>query len=99
MKITNQPSEAQGPNRPNVQAAQRVNKPTPPERPVAAQRTAPSDKVNISGKGREVADIIASVNQLPDIREAKVQEIKKSVDSGTYNIDARKIADRMLKDL
>jgi len=40
---------------------------------------------------------MSAVNGLPDVREARVQEIKKSVDAGTYTVDPRKVAEKMLK--
>lgn len=55
--------------------------------------------MDISGKSREIADIMAAINQLPDVRDARVQEIKQSVEAGTYTVDPRKIAERMIKGL
>jgi len=58
-----------------------------------------SDKVDISGRSRELADIAAAVDQLPDVREAKIREIKQSIEAGTYRVDPQKVAEKILKEL
>jgi negative regulator of flagellin synthesis FlgM len=99
MKIySNKPPENQGPSgAQNVQKTQaadardgNVNQ---------ARKTAPADKVNISDRSREIADLMAAVNQLPDVREARVQEIKESVEAGTYRVDPRKVAEKMISEI
>jgi negative regulator of flagellin synthesis FlgM len=97
----NKPPENQGPNR-NVQTAQNVQKPPAADaKDKASQSTnaGPSDRVNISDRSKEIADITAATNQLPDIRTDKVQQIKQSVEAGTYTVDPSKIAASMLKDI
>jgi negative regulator of flagellin synthesis FlgM len=63
------------------------------------RKTNPGDKVDISTRSKEIADIMSAVNQLPDVRAAKVTEIKKSVDAGTYTVDPLKIAEKILKEI
>jgi negative regulator of flagellin synthesis FlgM len=58
-----------------------------------------TDMVDISARSKEIADLMSAVNQLPDVREKKVQEIKQSVQAGTYTIDPGKIAEKILKEL
>ena len=99
MKIeSNKPAEGQGAGRVS-QNIQNIAPPAAREKSVAAPKPAPVDKVNISGKSRELADLVSAVNALPDIREAKVQEVKQSIESGAYSIDPRKIAEKILKDI
>jgi flagellar biosynthesis anti-sigma factor FlgM len=38
-----------------------------------------------------------AINQLPEVRDAKVRKIKMSVDAGTYIVDPRKVAEKMMK--
>lgn len=64
-----------------------------------AKNATPKDNVDISYKSKQIADIRAAVNQLPDVRDSKVRDIKKSVDAGTYNIDPRKVADNILREI
>jgi negative regulator of flagellin synthesis FlgM len=97
MKVdSNRPPESQGPNRTGLQKAAA---PTAQEKAAQAPKPAPADKVDISGRGREAADIAAAANQLPDVREAKVREIKQAVESGTYRVDPMKVAESILKEL
>jgi len=58
-----------------------------------------ADTVAISNKSKEIADIMSAVNELPDVREARVNEIKQSVDAGTYTVDPRKIAANIIKEI
>jgi len=58
-----------------------------------------SDRVDISGKGKEIADLMAAVNKLPDIRNDKVQAIKEAIESGTYSVDSKKIAAKLLEEI
>ena len=39
---------------------------------------------------------IAAVSESSDIREEKVAELKEAVASGTYNVSAAEIADKMV---
>ena len=100
MKIhSNKPPENQGPNR-SVQNIQKA--PSTEARDVKASqanKAGPADKVDISGKSKEIADLMAAVNQVPDVRDVKVQAIKQSVEAGTYTVDPRKIAEKMISEI
>lgn len=96
MKIHgNKPPESQG-IKLDIQKVSNQNAKAAPEQ---AARTAPSDKVDISAKGKEVAELMAVVNQLPEIRADKVNEVKKAIESGNYHIDPMKIAGKILSEL
>jgi len=97
MKIDSQkPPESQGPAR----SAQNIQKNAGME-PKAAEVKKPStgDTVQLSEQSKQLADIKSAVNQLPEIRDARVQEIKKSVDAGTYTVDPQKVAANILKEI
>jgi negative regulator of flagellin synthesis FlgM len=98
---TNKPPDNQGPNRnvPNAQNAQKPPAAETKDKPAQSTNTGPADRVNISNRSKEIADIMAAANQLPDVRTDKVQQIKQSVEAGTYTVDASKIAANMLKDI
>ncbi len=63
------------------------------------QQSAPTDKVEISGKAKEIAELMAVINQMPDIRAEKVAEIKKAIESGNYTINPTKIAESILNEI
>ncbi len=56
------------------------------------------DKVVLSPKAKEVQEATKLIKGLPDIREEKVAKLKEQVDQGTYRIDGKKIAFKMLKE-
>jgi len=99
MKIdSHKPPESQGPKRgaQNIQKTQDVQTNT---KPGQAAKPATADKVDISGRSKEIADARTALSKLPDVREAKVQEIKQRVDNGTYTIDPLKVAQKILKEI
>jgi flagellar biosynthesis anti-sigma factor FlgM len=62
-------------------------------------RSKVTDKVNLSGEAREIAEIMGVVKALPDVRAEKVAEIKGLVDSGKYVVEPAKVAQRMIDEL
>lgn len=81
------------------QNVQKVTKPEPKETSQATQKAASSDRVDISGKAREIAELMAVISQMPDVRAEKVAEIKKAVESGNYTINPSKIAESILNEI
>jgi flagellar biosynthesis anti-sigma factor FlgM len=99
MKIdSNKIPENQGANR----GAQNIQKNAGAEQKAPVEQTrkpGAGDTVDISARSKEIADMTAAVNQLPEVREQKVQEIKKTVDAGTYSMDPRKIAKAIIDEI
>jgi flagellar biosynthesis anti-sigma factor FlgM len=91
-------AESQGPKR-GAQNIQKSPAAEPADKSPKINNATPADKVDISSKSKQIADIMAAVNQLPEVRDTKVQEIKKSVEAGTYNIDPAKVAANILKEI
>ncbi len=60
------------------------------------QKTAVEDKVSLSANARDINIAKNAVQAAPEIREEAVQDIKKQVDAGTYEIDSEKIADKIV---
>ena len=54
------------------------------------------DKVTLSGKAKDINELKGLIEGLPDIRQDKVDAVKRAVDTGNYNFDSLKIAQRML---
>ncbi len=57
------------------------------------------DKVDISDKGKEVAELMAAIGRIPDVRNDKVKAIREAIESGKYNADSMKIAQKLLEEL
>jgi negative regulator of flagellin synthesis FlgM len=57
-----------------------------------------ADTVVLSDTAKTVQEARTQLESIPDVREDKVAELKEQVESGTYEIDAEKIAEKMLRD-
>lgn len=95
MKIYGNKPEGQGVNRPS-QAAERAEI---KGKPVSGPTKAATDKVEISGKGKEVADLMSVIEQLPEVRDKKIQTTQDALTNGSYTADPRKIAEKILNEL
>jgi len=56
-----------------------------------------SQKLTISDEAKKLHEIVPKLDEIPDIREDKVAEIKKQIDEGTYKISGEKVAEKILK--
>lgn len=96
MKIyNNKPLQLQDLN----QNVQKAAKSEAKEASNAQQKTAPSDRVDISGRAREIAELMSVISQMPDVRAEKVAQIKKAIESGNYDINPSKIAESILNEI
>jgi negative regulator of flagellin synthesis FlgM len=57
-----------------------------------------SDTVVISDAAKRVQEARSQLNDIPDVREEKVSELRNQIQNGTYQIDADKIAGKMIKE-
>lgn len=64
----------------------------------AQQSTSGGDKVELSNKAIEINSLFETARKIPEIREDKVNEIQRQVETGTYPIEPEKIATSMLKE-
>jgi len=53
------------------------------------------DTVKLSGNAERVARMNEALQQIPDIRMERVQELKKQVAAGEYDVSARAVAEKM----
>jgi negative regulator of flagellin synthesis FlgM len=54
------------------------------------------DVVNLSNRGRIVAEAARAVSTSRDVRSEKVAALKAAIANGTYNSNAREIAERLV---
>lgn len=54
------------------------------------------DQLNLSTEGQEIQRAIKKAKEHPDIRQDKVDEIKQKIDTGTYKVDSKKVAEKMI---
>lgn len=55
-----------------------------------------SDRVEISVRSREYQHLDALIRSIPDVREAKVEQIRQAIENGTYNVRAEQVADKII---
>lgn len=63
--------------------------------PAAAAQT--GDHVTLTDSARSLQKIEEAVAKTPVVNASKVAAVKQAVSSGTYTIDAGRVADKMLK--
>ena len=67
------------------------------EKSVGAAGAAPTtEKVDLSAKAREIQQVRKILEETPDVREEKVQALKRQIANGSYQVDAAKIAEKMV---
>ncbi len=79
--------------------AQKAGKPDQAYEKGSVDKINPVDRVDLSGKANGMAEMLNTINQLPDIRMDKVEAIRKSVIDGTYKIEPGKIAAKMIDEM
>ena len=81
-----------------VQQYQKADKVQEESGPKVGGSAAPEEKVNLSTKARDIQQLRDAVSQLPDVREDKISELKDQVDTGTYDVNGQKIAEKMVSE-
>jgi len=66
------------------------------DKPVNGGAAIVTEKVDLSAKAKELQRIRQILDQIPDVREEKVQELKDRIESGNYAVDSGKVAAKML---
>lgn len=57
-----------------------------------------ADSISVSGRATEIGEVTNKTLQLPEIREARVEQLRAQVQSGNYRPSAENIADALIKD-
>lgn len=61
--------------------------------------TKDKDQVKLSEQAIEFQHALKKVKEVEEIRTEKVENIKKQVQTGTYKIDGKKIAEKIIEDI
>ena len=59
---------------------------------------AKTDTVVISDAAKRIQEIRNQLDAVPDVREEKVAQLKNQIENGTYEINADKIAEKIIKE-
>lgn len=79
---------------------QELNKNQEAEKKEGAQKgDTNKDKISLSGRAKEISELMGLIDKLPEIRMDKVEELKKSIDTGNYNFDSLKVAEKILEEI
>jgi negative regulator of flagellin synthesis FlgM len=57
-----------------------------------------ADTVVLSDAAKRVQEARRQLDDIPDVREEKVLQLRSQIQNGTYEINADKIADKMIKE-
>lgn len=57
-----------------------------------------SAKPEISEKAKEFSKALSVASSAPDVREDKIAELKKRINEGRYEVDSKKVADKLVDD-
>ena len=57
------------------------------------------DKIQLSKEAQNLQHLQSLAQNIPEIRQEKVDELKELIDKGLYNIDHKKVANRMIREI
>jgi len=55
-----------------------------------------TDRIELSVRSREVQHIDDLIRATPDVRQSKIDQVRGAIESGTYNVKAEKVADKII---
>lgn len=55
------------------------------------------DPVQITAQAKQMAALEQTINSLPVVDEARVTEVRRALDEGRYEVNADRIADKLLR--
>lgn len=65
----------------------------------ASQSTPSQDRVQISERAKELQRLRTAAEQPDHERDARVGQIQQSVEGGAYNVDGKKVADAIIRNV
>jgi len=54
------------------------------------------EKVSLSTKGRDIQQARKALDNLPDLRTEKVEDLRNRIEQGTYHVNGEDIAEKMI---
>lgn len=64
-----------------------------------ANKVSKNDQLSLSDTAKDYQIAMNAIKNVPDIRKEKVEAIKEQIRTGTYVIDAGKIAEKILENV
>jgi len=56
------------------------------------------DQVTVSDRAKEISKLRTDVNNIPDVRTDKVNEVKNAINNNTYNVKGEAVAGKFIKE-
>lgn len=54
------------------------------------------DEVDLSSQAKDFASVKKMLTNIPDVRNEKVQQIKRAMEEGTYDVSSKEVAQKIL---
>jgi negative regulator of flagellin synthesis FlgM len=64
----------------------------------ATDATRPADSVSLSSDVAAIDAAREAIGALPDVRQEKIEALRREIQAGTYHVPAEKIAEKILKE-
>jgi negative regulator of flagellin synthesis FlgM len=80
------------------ESAQETGKTAETKKAQESEASSGAAKSDISAKAREFSKAKEVAASTPDVREEKVAELRRRIQSGSYSVDANAVADRMVNE-
>jgi flagellar biosynthesis anti-sigma factor FlgM len=80
-----------------VSQAGQSRSPSGADTPLRPRSLPPADSADVSRAEALVATISAAAAAVPTIDEARIAELQRAIQAGTYQINARQIAEKMVE--
>lgn len=61
-----------------------------------AEKVKGKDEVDLSTQAKDFTSVKRILSDIPEVREDKVQDIKKRIENGTYNVSSKDVASKIL---
>ncbi|MEE2987262.1 MAG: flagellar biosynthesis anti-sigma factor FlgM [Nitrospinota bacterium] len=67
--------------------------------PSSVSKTQGTENIALSSKAKDIQKAFEAAKSSPDIRVDKVERIKNSIADGTFHVDSKDLAEKILKDI
>lgn len=61
-------------------------------------RSPAGDRISLSVEGKLRTEAYAAAQAAPDVRQEKVDTLRERVNNGSYTVDSRKVAEKLVKE-
>ena len=92
-------SSHSAPVKPTVQKSQDATQTTPAEpQPTAGASEPKTDVIELSSRAKETQRLHDTLQDTPEVRDARVAEAKRALEEGTLNLNGQDLAAKLLDD-